>query len=190
MRLGVNDKERKMNKEVLKIYLESKMVKDKIESHRQKEELDNYLIELEESISGQAMQLIESGLKDVIDFVYGQRYDGKLRYRNGESYRTEIWSIYFEYPRDWSIEEVAQELFYLPRLNIWQKIKRAFTGKYLGNENIIINEENSVKLPSLNKLFGQLKKIGFEPLLRLVWGHEHKAQIIISIAYTKGKKYF
>ncbi len=190
MRLGVNDKERKLNKEALKIYLESKMVKDKIESQRQKEELDNYLIELEESISGQAMQLIESELKDVIDWVYGQRYDGKLRYRNGESYRTEIWSIYFEYPNDCSNEEVAHQLFYLPRLNIWPRIKRALTGKYLGNENIIINEESSLKLPSLKKLFGGLKERGFEPLLRLVWGHEHKVQITISIAYIKGKRYF
>lgn len=209
----------------MKSYLEEKIIADKIETNKQKnEKLDDYLIDLEEYISRQGTELVESGIKTLMDSVYAKRFDGKLRYQDGESCRGVILSITFKYPTEYTYKTVAQEIFALPKLNIWQQIQRVFKEEFMDYSQAqelfdlpklntwqrvikvleeefmesmgysftekVVYQEDSLKIVSLKKIFKQLEKMAFCPIVRLVYCSENTAKIQLSVAYTKGKQYF
>ncbi len=180
-----------MTNKSLKNLIAEKIAETRKYQKEYNQKLNEYCQELERKIGSITSTQIKEIIKKEINFVYGINYDGKLRYQDGDIHKFQLFGFDFKFPERLTFEEMTRELFAEPQDNNWQKIIRFLlvSDEFTSRE---IDEENLIKSPALKLKFSDLKKMGFNPRIKVFLyrpGIQNKANLGLFVECEKGELY-
>ena len=112
-------------------------------------------------------------LEKIVKKITPETIERKLSERDQEKSEAILFKFWFEIPQNYSLKTLENKILKKSRLINWQNlIKSSFFNANTGievelDDLIIIDKEESIKAPSLKKLFVYLNKAKLNPEIRL-----------------------
>ena len=177
-----------VNSERLKDYVDNLEHNQKSEQKRIEESIylksHEHLAELEREIKKIGSLTIKQKIKGVIDEVYKQGYGGQPFYQDGDVYKSILFSVNYKQSKELSYKDTVNSLFYLDKVKIWTKLIWAIRNY----ESIKVARDELIKLPSLKKVFLEIRRANLAPQIKLFTRGISLFCLQISIEYIKGEK--